>query len=118
MPGQGSVDPHLPHSGHGPPLRRQTAARLHERQPAFNHLSVHWALCFNCFSSAVSWCSIPGTSLIAACTLDVESLVAAAAVTCISRTSQYPLGSAQAGTGWRVALAIAGLVSFSVAMST
>ena len=50
--------------------------------------------------------------------LDVEPLVAAAAVTCISRTSQYPLGSAQAGTGWWAALATAGLAFFSVAVST
>ena len=40
------------------------------------------------------------------------------AFTCISRTSQYPLGSAQAGTGWRAALATAGLAFFSVAVNT
>src|SRR5215468_10580523 len=88
------------------------------RLPADGPLSVQWALCFSCFSSAVSCCSIAGTSLIAACTLDAELLVDAAAFTCISRTSQYPLGSAQAGSGWRAALAMAGLVWFSVAIST
>ena len=45
-------------------------------------------------------------------------VLAAAAVTCISSTSQYPLGSAQAGTGWRAAREIAGLFFFSVAVST
>ena len=42
----------------------------------------------------------------------------AAAVTCINSTSQYPLGSAQAGTGWRAARAKAGLSFFSATVST
>src|SRR5215831_2833729 len=77
--------------------------------------SVHWAVCF---SSVVSWCWIFGTSFSAARTLDAEPLLATAAFTCISRASQYPLGSAQAGTGWSAALATAGLALCSAAVST
>jgi len=51
------------------------------------------------FTSAVSSCSIFGTPFIAARTLEGECLLATAALTCMSRTSQYPRGSAQAGIG-------------------
>ena len=43
--------------------------------------------------------------------------MAAAALTCISRTYQYPLGSAQPGIGCRAAEATASLAFFSAAFS-
>ena len=49
--------------------------------------------------------------------LDTELPLAAAAFTCISRTYQYPLGSAQPGIGCRAAAATAGLAFFSAAFS-
>ncbi len=50
-------------------------------------------------SSAVNCFSIAGTPFNAARAPDAEPVLPTAAFTCISRTLQYPLGSAQAGTG-------------------
>jgi hypothetical protein len=52
---------------------------------------------------------ITGTSCNAARTLDAGALLVTAAFTCISRTLQYPRGSAHAGTGWCAALVTADL---------
>ena len=70
------------------------------------------------WSSDVNFFSIAGTPFNAARALDAEPLLPTAAFTCISRTSQYPLGSAQAGTGERLARAMSGLAFFSVVVST
>src|SRR5258708_5949761 len=70
------------------------------------------------FSSATSMWSISGTPFIAARALAAAPLLVAAAFTCMSRTSQYPLGSAQAGIGWRAARATAGLAFSSATVST
>jgi len=60
------------------------------------------------FTSTVSSCSIFGIPFIAARILEGECLLATAAFTCMSRTAQYPRGSAQAGIGWWVALETTG----------
>jgi hypothetical protein len=58
-----------------------------------------------------------GTPFIAAVRVDAEPVLAAAALTCIITTTQYPFGSAHAGTGYRAARASTGLVFVSSAVS-
>jgi hypothetical protein len=59
-----------------------------------------------------------GTPFIAAVKVASEPVLAAAALKCMSKTVQYPFGSAQVGTGYRAALVSTGLVLFSTAVST